>query len=80
MDSPQCKSVNHSRHPSDDEDTDILNLQQDEGWEDVEPDVEKVKIVSLLDNEIFDDMSSMLQHCKDVHDFDLKKVQRDFSE
>ena len=80
MKSPQYKVAGRSRNSSDDEDTDILNLQEDDGWEDVEPDIEKVNIVSLLDNEIFDDVPSMLQHCKDVHNFDLRKVQKELSE
>ena len=59
------------------ENDDILNLEDDEGWEDVEPDVEKVKIVSLFGDEEFDDVQTMLQHCKDDHHFDLTKIREE---
>ena len=56
---------------------DILNLEDDEGWEDVEPDVEKIKIVSLFGEDEFNDVQTMLQHCKDEHHFDLVKVRKE---
>ena len=59
------------------EDDDILNLEDDEGWEDVEPDLENVKIVSLFDDDEFDDVQIMLQHCKDEYHFDLVKIRKE---
>lgn len=62
---------------SDSESHDILDLEDDEGWEDLEPDVEKIKIVSLFGEDKFDDVQTMLQHCKDNHQFDLVKIQKE---
>ncbi len=59
------------------ESSDILNLEDDEGWEDVEPDVEKVKIVSLFGKDEFDDVQTMLQRCKDSHQFDFIKIRKE---
>lgn len=50
-----------------------------EGWEDVEPDLECTKVVSLFDDTIYDDVQSMLQYCKDTYNFDIAKVQKDLS-
>lgn len=69
-----------SVHSSDNEQADVLNTEDDEGWEDLEADLEKVKIVSLLDDEVFDDVASMLLHCKAKHSFEFLKLQRQFSE
>ena len=65
---------------SDDEVVDILNIEDDEGWDDVESDVEKVEVVSLFDDIVFGDVLSMLQYCKKAYKFDLAKVQKDLSE
>ncbi|KAL9638234.1 MAG: hypothetical protein Q9164_001685 [Protoblastenia rupestris] len=62
---------------SGDEEVDILNIEDDEGWDDVESDVEKVEVVSLFDDVVFGDVHSMLQHCKKAYKFDLAKVQKD---
>ena len=72
--------VSHSVSSSDNEAADVLDLEHDKQWEDVEPDVEKVEVVSLFDDVSFDSVASMLQYCKDTHDFDLAKVQQDLSE
>lgn len=56
------------------ENSDILDLEDDEGWEDAEPDVEETRFVSLLDREIFTDINSMLKHCKDKHNFDFLQI------
>ena len=66
---------------SEDEHTkDVLDLNDDEGWEDMEPDVEKIQFVSLFGDAVFDDAQPMLQHCKENHDFDIMRVQKDLSE
>lgn len=69
-----------STSSSDGDQADSLNVEDDEGWEDVEPDTENVKTVSLFDDQVFDDVASMLLHCKIVHDFDFLGWQRRLSE
>lgn len=56
-----------------------LDLEDDEGWEDLEPDVEKIQIVSLFGEDKFHDVQTMLQHCKDNHQFDLIKIRKELS-
>jgi protein arginine N-methyltransferase 3 len=58
------------------ENSDILDLKDDEGWEDAEPDVEETRFVSLTDGEIFPDIHSMLKHCKDKHNLDFLEVRQ----
>jgi len=62
------------------EEDDILDMKDDEGWEDVEPDLERIEVVSLFDNEVFTDVQSMLQHCREAHQFDLWQAQKDLSQ
>ena len=62
-------SSDESEHTSD-----PLNLKDDEGWEDAEPDEEEVSIVSLFSDRAFLNVPSMLQHCKEAYDFDFLKV------
>jgi type I protein arginine methyltransferase len=64
---------------SESETSDVLNLKDDEGWEDVEPEEEQEKIVSLLDNEVFPDVASMLAHCKENYNFDFLKIRDNFA-
>ena len=66
--------------PSDSsEEADILDLQDDEGWEDQEPDVEKIEVLCLGCSEVFSDAQSMLPHCRDTHNVDIVKVQKTLS-
>ncbi len=62
------------------EDGDVLDLADDEGWEDLEPDVETVKLVCLMCDVIFEDAQFMLQHCKDIHQLDIVSIQKDLGE
>ena len=62
---------------SDSDSNDIVNLEDGDGWEDVEPDIEKVKIVSLFSDDEFDDIKTMLEHCKVHHQFDLIKIRKE---
>jgi protein arginine N-methyltransferase 3 len=65
---------------SESEASDVLDLKDDEGWEDAEPDEEEPEqIVSLLDNEVFPDVKSMLSHCKDAHQFDFLRLKSRYS-
>lgn len=57
--------------------SDELNLDDDEEWRDAEPDEEIVHFVSLFGEETFDSIHSMLKHCKTVHNFDLVKLRDD---
>ena len=52
-------------------------LQADEGWEDVEPEVEDLEILCLFGDETFPDATSMNHHCKQVHDIDLVKIRQE---
>ena len=49
----------------------------EEGWDDLEPDVEPVSFKSLLDDELFSDVQSMLDHCKAKYAFDFIKIRKD---
>ena len=66
--------------PSDgSDDADILDLKDDEGWEDQEPDVEKIEVLCLGCPRTFFDAKSMLPHCRDAHNIDIVKVQKTLS-
>ncbi|KAF4627773.1 hypothetical protein G7Y89_g10383 [Cudoniella acicularis] len=56
--------------------SDILDLRDDEGWEDAEPDEEETQFISLLDDEVFTDIMSMLNHCKDKYNFDFLQIRK----
>lgn len=63
--------------PSDSsEEADILDLEDDEGWEDQEPDVEKIEVLCLGCSQKFPDAKSMLPHCRDTHNIDIVKAQK----
>ncbi|BCR84822.1 protein arginine methyltransferase RmtB [Aspergillus chevalieri] len=58
------------------EDSDVTD---EEGWEDLEPDQEEFEpIVGLFSDKIYPDVNAMLQESKDKHDFDLRKIQKEF--
>ena len=61
----------------DSEPSDILDLADDEGWEDLEPDVEIVKARCLLCDTLAADAGSVLLHCKETHGLDIVRVQKD---
>jgi protein arginine N-methyltransferase 3 len=56
--------------------SDILDLKDDEGWEDAEPDEEEEHYISLLDDEVFTDVTSMLNHCIEKYNFDFLKLRQ----
>ena len=57
--------------------SDILDLRDDEGWEDAEPEEEEEQnFISLLDDEVFHDINSMLEHCKVKHNFDFLEIRQ----
>jgi protein arginine N-methyltransferase 3 len=51
--------------------SDILDMRDEEGWEDAEPDVEETQFISLMDDEVFTDLMQMLNHCKEKHNLDF---------
>jgi protein arginine N-methyltransferase 3 len=55
---------------------DILDLKDDEGWEDAEPGEESDTFISLLDDEVFTDLMQMLNHCKEKHNFDFLELRQ----
>jgi protein arginine N-methyltransferase 3 len=55
---------------------DILDLKDDEGWEDAEPDIEETQFKSLLDDEVFSNIPEMLKHCKEKHNFDFLAIRQ----
>lgn len=59
--------------------SDVLDLKNEEGWEDMEDDTEAITVVSLFDDRTFTSAKEMLQHCKDKHGFDIWKIQIDHS-
>jgi hypothetical protein len=57
--------------------SDILDMRDDEGWDDVEPEEEELQnIISLLDDELFHDIKSMLEHCKVKYNFDFLNIRQ----
>jgi hypothetical protein len=68
----------HSASPSgSSKDGDVLDLADDEGWEDLEPDVEAVRVLCLMCSMSFDGVKPMLEHCKEIHDMVIAQVQKD---
>ena len=61
------------------EEADILDLQDDEGWEDQEPDMERIEVHCLGCSQVFSDAHSMLSHCQLSHDVDIVQVQKTLS-
>lgn len=64
---------------TDSESSDILDLKDDEGWEDAEPDEEQDQIVSLFDDKVFANTLSMLNHCKEKYNFDFLSIRDKFA-
>ena len=58
---------------------DPLNVrrEEEEGWEDVEPDYEPQTVVCLFCDHVFNDISSMLEHCRTENSFDLIKTRKE---
>jgi hypothetical protein len=74
--------VNHEQEDVSDTSsiTDPLDTRDDEGWEDVDQDIEEITVLSLFDDQKFPDARTMLEHCRDNHDFDIWKLRQDFGE
>lgn len=59
--------------------SDILDMRNEEGWEDIEDDNITENFVSLLDERNFSDVSEMLIYCKDTYDFNIWQIQKQHS-
>lgn len=57
--------------------SDSSDSSNEEGWEDLEPEDESQPVVGLFTDEVFPDVRAMLKECKDKHNFDLVKIQKD---
>jgi protein arginine N-methyltransferase 3 len=57
--------------------SDSSDSSNEEGWEDVEPEDESQPVVDLFTDEVFSSVRAMLKECKDKHNFDLVKIQKD---
>jgi hypothetical protein len=63
-----------------DTDPSVVDLPDDEGWEDVEPEVEEEQTFkSLFDEKAFGDINEMFQYDKDKHSFDYVKLKQSLS-
>ncbi len=52
-------------------------IEDEQGWEDLEDDQENIRIKSLFDDKTFSSAQEMLQHCTDDHNLDIWKVKKD---
>lgn len=59
------------------EDGGVLDLADDEGWEDLEPDVEPMQVCCLFCDRVFQEITGLLPHCRDDHGLDMVKIQKD---
>ena len=57
---------------------DRIDLADDPQWKDIEPDEEKISVLSFFDEARFPDVQSMLQYCKKEYNFDLVKIVKSF--
>ena len=64
---------------SDPSTTELLEPRNDDGWEDVESDVEDRTFKSLFEDRWFGDITEMLQYDKEKHDFDYVKLKNQLS-
>jgi protein arginine N-methyltransferase 3 len=70
-DLPAEKAPIDARSVSDESDS-----SNEEGWEDVEPEDDSQPVVDLFSETVYPDVRSMLKVCKDKHNFDLLKIQK----
>lgn len=70
-DLPADKLPADARSVSDESDS-----SNEEGWEDLEPEDDSQPVVDLFSDTVYPDVRSMLQGCKDKHNFDLLKIQK----
>lgn len=56
----------------------LLDMRNEEGWEDVEDDTIQETFVSLFDTEPFNNVTDMFRYCKDKHGFDIWSLRKQF--
>ena len=54
-----------------------INLDEDTEWNDLERDEEKMNLICFFEDDHFDNVLALLQHCKDVHGLDIVKLRSD---
>lgn len=64
---------------SDPSTTDLLDPKNEEGWEDVEPDVEDQTFKSLFEDKWFGDITQMFKYDKEKHGFEFVKLKNQLS-
>ena len=76
---PTNKTVQAGESPvAESSDSESEDANDDEEYVDLEDDSEKVPVVSLFDNTVFEDVPTMLAHVKSSNGFDLVSVRRRF--
>jgi protein arginine N-methyltransferase 3 len=68
---PAATSANAPSPPPSDSESSDLELNEEEGWEDAEPQEEQDQIISFLDDKVFPNVPSMLLYCKEKYEFDF---------
>jgi hypothetical protein len=53
-----------------------VDYRNEDGWADIEEDVETSIFVSLFDDKTFTDLNDLLRYCQVAHDFDFWKVRK----
>jgi type I protein arginine methyltransferase len=76
MSSPALNTAKSALSSGSSENSDVLDMKDDEGWEDAEPDEEETQFISLLDDEVFTDIHAMLGHCKEKYSFDFLEIRQ----
>ncbi|PMD35502.1 putative ribosomal protein arginine N-methytransferase rmt3 [Hyaloscypha variabilis F] len=76
MSGPAPDTVRSAPSSGSSENSDILDMKDEEGWEDAEPDEEETQFISLLDDEVFMDIHAMLNHCKQKYNFDFLEIRQ----
>ena len=61
--------------PESSEDEDVLDLADDEGWEDVERDTEYITFCCMICGHHCNEMKHIVRHLRVCHDLDLPEIQ-----
>ncbi len=76
MSGPAREAARSAPSSGSSENSDILDMKNEDGWEDAEPDEEETPFISLLDDEVFMDIYAMLNHCKQMYNFDFREIRQ----
>jgi hypothetical protein len=61
---------------SDSSTVDQVDYRNEDGWADIEEDVETSTFMSLFDDKTFTDLNDLLRYCRVAYDFDFWKVRK----